>query len=95
MIHFLELTIILFNFLILAIITALLACWIILFISKTGIREYVQVNAPKKLSELFECDFCLSWWTCLFLALCASFFFSDWRLTFIPFCAAPITRYLL
>lgn len=95
MIHLLSTTIILFNFLILTIITALLACWIILFISKAGIREYIQVNAPKKLSELFECDFCLSWWICLFIAICAMIFFDDWRLIFIAYCAAPITRYLL
>lgn len=95
MINFIAVTMILINFLCMTLIIALLACWVILFITKTGIREYIQVRAHKTISEMFSCDFCLSWWVCLCLAIVASFIISDWRITFVPFCAAPITRYLL
>ena len=47
------------NFVLTTVIIALIACWIMLFIGKTGIREYVQVHAKRKLiAEMFSCDFC-------------------------------------
>lgn len=83
-----------------AIILALLAAFTVLFISRfeirkgVSIREWVELNGSPFLSEMFRCDFCLSWWTSLALGIVLSFFFG-WL--FIPSAvlATPIARYLL
>ena len=48
---------------------ALFAAFGIMLISKLGLRDMIIADAPKLLSMLFECDFCLSWWTCLALSI--------------------------
>lgn len=78
-----------------AIIIALIACWLILFITKIGVREYVQVHAPRLISQLFDCDFCLSWWICLGLAIIFSLIIGNFVLVLSAFCATPLTRYYL
>lgn len=78
-----------------AIIIALIACWVILFITKIGLREYLQVHSTKVISQMFSCDFCVSWWLCLLLSVCFSIGAGDPVLLFCAFCATPITRYYL
>lgn len=80
------------------VIVALLAAFIILFLGKTGlrtkIRDFHDDIDIKIVADMFDCDFCLSFWTCLFVALVL------WSVCWEPqilviFCAPPITRYLL
>lgn len=81
--------------LVLAIVVALEAGFVILFLGKTGIREQVQVHAPKLLSEMFSCDFCLSWWVCLAITVAAAAMAGEWDLILAAVLAAPITRHLI
>ncbi len=75
---------------------ALIAAFSILFIGKTGIREVVIVKSPIRLiSELFSCDFCLSFWTNLFYATIIFLVFGCWIAFLFPIFAAPITRHLI
>ena len=83
------------EFLCAAVIIALISCWVILFITKTGAREYVEVHAPTLISKMFGCDFCLSWWLCLFFSLCFAIGTGNPVITLCAFCATPITRYYL
>lgn len=39
---------------------ALAAAFVILLIGKLGIRDNIIAKAPKLISQLFDCDFCLS-----------------------------------
>lgn len=80
------------------VIVALVAAFIILVLGKTGLRDKIRDYCDKVgipvVAEMLECDFCLSFWTCVFVALCF------WALAWEPhllviFCAPPITRYLL
>ena len=50
------------EFIFAAVIIALLASWLILFITKIKAREWVQVHGTRFIADLFGCDFCLSWW---------------------------------
>ncbi len=81
-----------------AIIVALIAAFIILFLGKTELRtKFRDFNDRLGISlvaDMLDCDFCLSFWTCLFIAI------SFWSICWEPhllviFCAPPITRYLL
>lgn len=79
----------------LIICVASISAFIILLIGKLGIRDKIIERAPKVISQLFECDFCLSFWTSLILALILAIFFSEIYILFIPIISTPITRILL
>ena len=81
-----------------AIIVALIATFIILFLNKTGLRiKFRDWNDKAGISivaDMLDCDFCLSFWTCLIIAIYL------WTFGYEPhflviLCAPPITRYLL
>ena len=70
---------------------ALAAAFVILLIGKLGVRDSIIARAPKLISKLFDCDFCLSFWTSVILAI----FFSEFNILFIPIISTPITRILI
>ncbi|WP_418665450.1 hypothetical protein [Alistipes finegoldii] len=74
---------------------ALLAAFIIIFMDRTGLRELVIATAPKLISQLFDCDFCLSWWVSIVLAVGAAVCMWDAALLLVPFLSTPVTRFLL
>lgn len=74
---------------------ALVAAFIILLIGKLGIRNYIIARAPRLISQLFECDFCLSFWISFILAIFLAIFFDELSILFIPVLSTPITRILL
>lgn len=77
------------------IMVALMAAFAVLLIKKWGIAEYFQVHGNKFFSQLFSCDLCMSFWTCLVLSLALVIVNSDpWMIiTAIP--ATPVTRMLV
>lgn len=74
---------------------ALTAAFIILLIGKLGIRDYVVARAPKLLSQLFDCDFCLSFWVSAALTIILAVFFKDMSILLVPVISTPITRILI
>ena len=74
---------------------ALAAAFVILLIGKLGIRDRVIAKAPKLISQLFDCDFCLSFWVSAILAAILAIFFSELSILFIPIISTPITRILI
>lgn len=83
------------TFLFFAVVIACSSAFLILFIGKTGIRNFVISISPKLISELFDCDFCLSFWSSLILAAALAIIFSDMSLVFAPIVSTPIARHLL
>jgi flagellar biosynthesis protein FliQ len=84
-----------FYILAVAVLVAMLAGWLILLLGKTGLREWGQVHAPKLVAKMLECDFCLSWWTCLAIILLWVIATGDVRLVLGAFAATPIARYII
>lgn len=74
---------------------SLSAAFAILFAERLGIRDKIVAKAPKLISQLFECDFCLSFWTSLILAIILAIIFNEMSIIFIPIVSTPITRILL
>lgn len=77
------------------IITALLSAFIILLITKIGLRDFIIGRGPKLISKMFSCDFCLSFWVNVFIALIITASMGCLSFIIIPIFAAPITRILL
>lgn len=74
---------------------ALAAAFAILLIGKLGVRDEIITRAPKLISQLLDCDFCLSFWTSLILAIILAIFFNEMSIIFIPIISTPITRILI
>lgn len=74
---------------------ALAAAFAILLIGKLGVRDEIITIAPKLISQLFDCDFCLSFWTSLILAIILAIFFNEMSIILIPIISTPITRILI
>jgi hypothetical protein len=79
------------------IITALISAFIILFLGRTNLRiklrDFCDVHGISLIAEMLDCDFCLSFWMCLCIALCVCDFTIFSLIAAI--CAVPITRMLL
>lgn len=83
------------NFIAFVILVACAAAFIFLYLQKVGVIEHVQINAPRLLSKLFSCHFCLSFWLAAIISLFLTCYFKDATLLFIPIFSTPITRILL
>jgi hypothetical protein len=78
------------------ILLALYASFIILLIIKLGWREKVQIYGPKLISDMFNCDFCISFWICFVLSVILfTFVDRDWIVLSYPIFASPIVRRLI
>lgn len=78
-----------------AIITACLATFFLLLAYKWGVIEWLQVHGNDFVSQLANCTFCLSWWTCLAVSLIFIIESRDLSLLIVPVVATPITRKML
>lgn len=74
---------------------ALVTAFIILLIGKLGIRDRVITRAPRLISELFDCDFCLSFWISAILALILALFLNEMNIIFVPILSTPLARFLI
>ena len=77
------------------ILSSLWAAFTILLIGKLGWRDFVITYGPQKISQLFDCDFCLSFWLNVFYSLLMFAIMLDPLILIVPFVGAPITRKLL
>lgn len=72
-----------------------LAAFVVMFITKVGLRDYFVANASKLVSQMFSCDFCFCWWTCLVLSIVAAILTQTWVSALAAFVATPIARRLI
>lgn len=77
------------------IVVSLLSTFILLLMYKWGIIEWVQMHGNKFFSNMFNCQFCLSFWVSVILSVIAYFFTENYLTLGIPFLATPIIRKLL
>ena len=82
------------QFMFYALAVALFAAFVLTLLGKWGAIEYVQVRGNKFFAEMFSCQFCLSWWTGVLLAILLAAAV-DPILFLIPFFSTMITRALL
>lgn len=78
-----------------AVITALIATFILLLAYKLGAIEWLQVHGNDFISKLANCTFCLSWWMCLAVSMVFIIDSRDLSFLIIPVIATPIARKLL
>lgn len=81
--------------LIFSIVIALSASWAILLLKKLKVVEWLQIHGSELISELANCDFCLSWWTCLIISVITAIIYQDYFILLYAIIATPICRKLL
>ena len=78
------------------VLVALAAAFIVVLVKKWGIAEWMQVHGNGFVSQLFSCDFCMSWWASVFVMLLSVSFVGDNAVYLLaPVLATPIARYLV
>lgn len=79
-----------------SVIIACISAFIILFLTRIGLREKVVVLSPiRLLSELFSCDFCLSFWIGLIITIIFIVVSGNFSLFLCTIITPPITRFLI
>lgn len=77
------------------IMVALIAAFGVLLMKKWGIAEYFQVHGNRFFSQLFSCDLCMSFWTCLVLSVLLAVVTSEPRMIVLAIPATPLTRMMV
>lgn len=75
--------------------TACVAAFLLLLAYKLGIVEKMQLLGPDIIAKMAHCDFCMSWWLSVMLAVVFMIIFKDWTFVFVPFVSTPIARRLI
>ena len=79
-----------------SVFVALMAAFVVVLLKKWGIAEWMQVHGNGFVSQLFSCDFCMSWWaSVLVMLLSVSFVGDNVAYLLVPVLATPIARYLV
>lgn len=77
------------------VLAACMAVFLLLLARKWGIIERIQVRGNRFFSAMAHCDFCLSWWFGVLVAVLLAWLAAEWRLLALPFFTTPLTRRLL
>ena len=83
------------TFLFFTVVVALVAAFGLTLLRKWGVVEWVQVHGNDFFNKMFRCDFCLSWWAGVALAILLAIITGNPWLLLVPFCSTMITRKLL
>lgn len=75
---------------------ALTATFSILFVRRIGLADKIIEHSKIKLiSELFSCDYCLSFWTSFIVSAFYAVIFKDITYLVYSILSTPIVRFLL
>lgn len=77
------------------VIAATLSAYLLILAAKWKMVEWMQVRGWKWLSDLANCDFCLSWWVNVIVCLVAALVTGDTMWVAVPFFATMLTRKLI
>lgn len=77
------------------VIAATLSAYLLILAAKWKVVEWMQVKGWKWLSDLANCDFCLSWWLNVIVCLVAAVVTCDTMWIAVPFFATMLTRKLI
>lgn len=77
------------------VIAATLSAYLLILAAKWKVVEWMQVRGWKWLSDLANCDFCLSWWINVVVCIVAWLVMGDVLWLVVPFFATMLTRKLI
>lgn len=84
----------LIKFVLYTFITASAAAFLTGLLGKWGVIERLQTRGNRFFSEMANCNFCLSWWSCVAVALAVAALTGEAVMLLLPFCATMPARLL-
>ena len=82
-------------FLISVILIALASAFVLTLAYKWGVIEWMQVHGDKIISQMANCDFCLSFWSNVIVCMVVMLVVDDVTVGLAPLFSTMITRKLL
>lgn len=82
-------------FLISIILIALASAFVLTLAYKWGVIEWMQVHGDKIISQMANCDFCLSFWSNVIVYMVVMLVVDDVTIGLAPLFSTMITRKLL
>lgn len=82
-------------FLISIILIALASAFVLTLAYKWGVIEWMQVHGDKIISQMANCDFCLSFWSNIIVCMVVMLVVDDVTVGLAPLFSTMITRKLL
>lgn len=82
-------------FLISIILIALASAFVLTLAYKWGVIEWMQVHGDKIISQMANCDFCLSFWSNVIVCMVVMLVVDDVIIGLAPLFSTMITRKLL
>lgn len=82
-------------FLISIILIALASAFVLTLAYKWGVIEWMQVHGDKIISQMANCDFCLSFWSNVIVCMVVMLVVDDVTIRLAPLFSTMITRKLL
>ena len=82
-------------YLVLIALVALAATFAIQVIEKWGYRDRIIDCTHGLIQQMFQCDFCLGFWTSMLFSIILAFALGYWYIIAVPVFTAPLIRYLL
>lgn len=82
-------------FLISIILIALASAFVLTLAYKWGVIEWMQVHGDKIISQMANCDFCLSFWSNVIVCMVVMLVVDDVTIGLAPLFSTMITRKLL
>lgn len=75
----------------------MVAAFVLLLLGKWGFIDWLVIHGNNLLSQMAQCQFCLSWWANVILTILLCVYVQDFSAHYIliPFVATPITRKFL
>ena len=84
------------EFILMTLVIVGVSAWVITVLYKWGVLNYLYKKIEWPLfKKMLECDFCLSWWTCVLVSVVAFFFTLHVSTLFVPFVAAKFVQLII
>lgn len=80
---------------VMAVIVAMIAAFVLTLLYKWGVVEYLQIHGPELIAKMASCDFCMSFWTCTIVSSMVSLMYMDFGWMMLPFVSTKITQKFL
>lgn len=71
------------------------AAFVLSLANKWHVIEWVQLHGSRFFAKMFNCRFCLSWWSGVVISVMFAIGTFDPVLLFVPIFSTPLTRLLL
>lgn len=76
-------------------VSAFAAAFLLGLLGKWGVVQWLQTHGNRFFSAMANCNFCLSWWSGVIVAVAIAAATGEAAMLLLPFCTTMLTRHLM